>query len=97
MLSYMIDDSNVGVIKRVMTALMQLYMMAFAVSPIQWLSVMFQHSVSMCSEGHISCLVRQEVARDPARLLCTAFDNSMSSLFARAKLAWVLRQHLTVT
>ena len=32
MLSYMLEDSNTTVIKRVMTAFMQLYMMAFLVS-----------------------------------------------------------------
>ena len=32
MLSYMLEDSNTTVIKRVMTSFMQLYMMAFVVS-----------------------------------------------------------------
>ena len=57
MLSYMMEDSNSSVIKRVMTAFMQLYMIAFIVSTLSHMRFVYSYA---CIYVHSNIGVREK-------------------------------------
>lgn len=62
MLTYMMEDSHSSVIKRVMTAFMQLYMVAFMVrhdSVSQYSVVIFNGAISSCLEIQCTTVTMQ--------------------------------------